>query len=99
MTKIRIVDRDDQIVDCPDDTPILFALLDAGVNITCICGGGCSCGTCNVEVVEGIEHIPAPQDDETRVLSKIKRQGPNVRLACQSLPRDDVAIRIRPEDD
>lgn len=97
MPTIRVVDRDVEVPTQGAD-PILFVLLDNRVTITSICGGNMSCGTCNVEVVEGMENLNPPSDDEARVLERIKRQGPNVRLACQCVPRGDVAIRIVPED-
>jgi len=97
MPVIRIVDKGIE-VDCAPGDPILFALLDRGVNITSVCGGNCSCGTCNIEVLEGMENLPPIAADEARVLSKIKRQGPNIRLSCQSRPSGDVTIRIRPLD-
>lgn len=95
MPIIRVVDYGIE-VDCAPDDPVLFALLDRGVHITSVCGGNCSCGTCNIEVLEGMENLPAIGPDEARVLGKIKRQGPNIRLSCQSRPTGDVTIRIRP---
>ena len=86
------------IVDCPPGEPILFALLDRGVSITSICGGNCSCGTCNVEVLAGMENLPPIHAGEAFILSRIKRKGPNVRLACQSIPTGDVTIRIKPDE-
>jgi ferredoxin len=97
VSKIYVVDKDVTVVCQPGD-PILFALWDAGVTITSICGGNASCGTCNVEILEGMENISPKADAEERVLSRIKRQGPAVRLACQSVPNGDVSIRIVPED-
>lgn len=96
MARILVVDRDVDIPATPGD-PILFCLFDNRVNITSVCGGNCSCGTCNIEVLEGMEHINPKTDCEQFVLSRIKRQGPNVRLACQCIPTGDVAIRIVPE--
>lgn len=92
---IRVEDKGIE-VDCAPGDPILFALLDRGVSITSVCGGNCSCGTCNIEVLEGMENLPAIGPDEARVLAAIKRKGPNVRLSCQSRPTGDVTIRIRP---
>jgi uncharacterized 2Fe-2S/4Fe-4S cluster protein (DUF4445 family) len=60
--------------------------------------GNCSCGACNIEVLEGMENLPPISDDEAKVLSRIKRQGPNVRLACQAIPTGDVTIRIVPQE-
>ena len=97
MPMIHVVDKDVSINATPGE-PILFVLWDNHVNITSICGGNCSCGACNIEVLEGMENLPPKSDEELRVLSRIKRQGPNVRLACQSIPTGDVTIRIVPED-
>jgi ferredoxin len=97
VPKIRVVDKDVE-VECKPGDPILFALWDAGVTITSICGGNCSCGTCNIEVLEGTEHVNERTDCEQRILPRIKRQGPLVRLACQCIPAADVVIRIIPDD-
>lgn len=94
---MRVVDKN-VVVDCPPGEPILFALLDRGVPITSICGGNCSCGTCNIEVLEGMENLPPVHAGEAFILARIKRKGPGVRLACQCLPSGDVAIRIVPEN-
>ncbi|MCA8916276.1 MAG: (2Fe-2S)-binding protein [Planctomycetes bacterium] len=97
MPMIHVVDKDVS-VNAPPGDAILFALWDNHVTITSICGGNCSCGACNIEVLEGMENLPPISDDEAKVLSRIKRQGPNIRLACQSIPTGDVTIRIVPED-
>lgn len=97
MAKIVVVDKGVE-VEAPPGEPILFVMWDNGVSITSICGGNCSCGTCNIEVLEGMENINPRTDCEQHILARIKRQGPNVRLACQSVPSGDVAIRIVPED-
>ena len=97
MPTIRVVDKDVEVPTQGAD-PILFVLWDNQVTITSICGGNCSCGACNIEVLEGMENLPPISDDEAKVLSRIKRQGPNIRLACQSIPTGDVTIRIVPED-
>ena len=97
MPTIRVVDKDVEVPTQGAD-PILFVLWDNQVTITSICGGNCSCGACNIEVLEGMENLNPIGEDEARVLSRIKRQGPNVRLACQCVPNCDVAIRIVPEE-
>jgi ferredoxin len=97
MPMIHVIDKDVSI-NAPAGEPILFVLWDNQVNITSICGGNCSCGACNIEVVEGMENLPAISDDEANVLARIKRKGPNVRLACQSIPTGDVTIRVVPKE-
>lgn len=95
MPEITIADRD-RIIDTPDGEPILITMWRLGITISSICNGNCSCGTCSIEVIEGIENCPAPNEGEAKVLGKIKRQGPNVRLACQLAPTGDVVIKIKP---
>jgi ferredoxin len=96
MPDIHVVDKD-VTVNAPAGERILFALWDNQVSITSICGGNCSCGACNIEVLEGMENLNPKSAEEARVLSRIKRQGPNVRLACQCVPTGEVKIRIVPE--
>jgi ferredoxin len=95
VPRIFVEDKD-RVVFGPPGEPILFTLWNNGVTITSICGGNCSCGTCNIEVLEGMEHLNEPTECERHILSRIKRQGPDVRLACQSVPKGDVTIRIVP---
>lgn len=95
MPTIHVLDRD-RAVDCPPGECVLFALLDAGVNVLHACGGNGYCGTCNVEIVEGLAHLAPPSEAERTVLSKIKRQGEGVRLACQCAPTGDIRLRIAP---
>ena len=97
MPVIRVIDKDVEVPTQGSD-PILFVLWDNRVSITSICGGNMSCGTCNIEIVEGMENLNPVSDDERLVLDRIKRKGPNVRLACQCVPTGDVAIRIVPEE-
>lgn len=57
------------------------------------CGGSARCTTCRIEVVEGIEHCPPP-DERERQVTEINGIGPNVRLACQLRPTGNVTVRV-----
>jgi ferredoxin len=57
------------------------------------CGGYGQCGTCTVEIVEGIEHLSARTDFENK---KLKRKPDNYRLACQTMVNGDVSVKTRP---
>jgi 2Fe-2S ferredoxin len=48
-----------------------------------------SCGTCRVEVVEGVEALSAPDAEELDVL-EIFGDEPGVRLCCQIVLERDV---------
>jgi adenylate cyclase len=55
------------------------------------CGGRARCSTCRVRVTEGLEHCPAPNEDEQNTLARI-HAAPDVRLACQLRPAGDLAV-------
>jgi len=56
-----------------------------------ICGGRARCSTCRVRVLEGLDHLPPPDEREQRVLTRVGAAG-NVRLACQIVPRTDMKV-------
>jgi len=70
---------------------VLEASRAVGVPHASVCGGRGRCSTCRVRVVEGWEHLPAPQPAELGVLERV-RAGERVRLACQLRPVRDLAV-------
>jgi ferredoxin len=58
------------------------------------CNGGGQCGTCFVEVLEGMDNLSPRTIAEQRLL---KRRPENYRLSCQALIYGDVAIRTQPK--
>ncbi len=93
MPVISIVDRK-AVLNLQPGFSLMETMDIGGVNIMHACGGNCICGTCNVEILEGLENIPPAAEAELMVLSKLKRKGPNVRLSCQCFPTGDVTLRI-----
>lgn len=92
---MRLIIRDrNRELDIPAGASLLDVMMDAGVNIMHACGGNCICGTCNVEILAGQENLAPAAEAERIILSKIKRHGANVRLACQSFASGDVTIQI-----
>lgn len=57
------------------------------------CGGYGQCGTCIVEIVEGIENLSERTAFENR---KLKRKPDNYRLACQTLVNGPVSVNTKP---
>jgi ferredoxin len=57
------------------------------------CGGYGQCGTCIVEIVEGMENLSARTDFEQRVL---KRKPDSYRLACQTLVNGPIKVKTKP---
>jgi ferredoxin len=57
------------------------------------CGGYGQCGTCVVEIVEGMENLSPRTDVENR---KLKKKSANCRLACQVLVNGPVSVKTKP---
>lgn len=57
------------------------------------CGGYGQCGTCIVEVVEGIENLSPKTDFELR---KLKKKPENYRLACQTIVNGPIKVKTKP---
>ena len=57
------------------------------------CGGYGQCGTCIVEIVEGMENLSERTDFEKR---KLKRKPASYRLACQTLVNGPVSVKTKP---
>ena len=67
----------------------LYKFIDKLMN----CGGYGQCGTCVVEIVEGMENLSPRTEFEER---KLRRKPANYRLACQTLVKGQVTVRTRP---
>lgn len=57
------------------------------------CGGYGQCGTCVVEIVEGVENLSPKTDFE---LKKLRKKPENYRLACQTLVNGSIMIKTKP---
>jgi adenylate cyclase len=70
---------------------ILEASQSAGIPHAAVCGGRGRCSTCRVRISRGLEGLPPPSAAEQAVLRRVGAP-PNVRLACQTRPRVDLAV-------
>ncbi len=66
-------------------TSLLEASLKARIPHAHVCGGRGRCSTCRVQVIEGIDNVSQPGDEEIDLLKKVN-VGKNVRLACKTIP-------------
>ena len=58
------------------------------------CNGYGQCGTCIVEIVEGLENLSPKTESEER---KLKNKPKNYRLACQtSVNQGNVSVKTKP---
>jgi ferredoxin len=69
-------------VDVPEGGRLLDVCDDAAAPVPFSCRGA-SCGTCRVEVIEGLDRLEPASEDELEVLAMF-RDPPTRRLACQA---------------
>jgi len=58
------------------------------------CGGYGQCGTCIVEVVEGMDNLSPKTQVEERIL---KKKPDSYRLACQTTVNGPVSVKTKPK--
>lgn len=58
------------------------------------CGGYGQCGTCIVEIVEGIDNLPPRTEAEARIL---KKKPDSYRLACQTIVNGPISVQTKPQ--
>ncbi|WP_374950115.1 2Fe-2S iron-sulfur cluster-binding protein [Mucilaginibacter sp.] len=104
MIGINIEDRNGfrQPVEIPEDTrlSLMEYLKEAGYPFTATCGGIALCGDCHVEVLQGSEDLPEPQEDEMAMIESLPETAPASRLACQlriSPVMNGMSFRLMPQ--
>jgi len=80
-----------RVIIAPIGRSILEAMRDVGVPHASVCGGRARCTTCRVRISDGLAALHPPSAMEAQALARIEAP-PNVRLACQTRPRQDVAV-------
>ncbi len=88
---VRLLYPDGRKVEVAPGTSILDASRLNGIPHAAVCGGRGRCSTCRVRINSGQETLPEPSLEEQKVLSRIKA-APNVRLACQTRPCEDLSL-------
>jgi 2Fe-2S ferredoxin len=104
MPLLRVIGRDgvEQQVNAPSGTSLMEPLRDLDDGVTAICGGMCSCATCQVYVDEAwVPRLPPAMSDETDMLRDLTSYRANSRLSCQiqlSDALDGLRVTIAPEE-
>jgi ferredoxin len=99
MANIKFV-RENREAIAADGANLRIKALENGIDIYTTwgkmtnCGGYGQCGTCIVEIVEGMENLSprTPVEDK-----KLKKKPANYRLACQSLVNGPVSVITKPK--
>jgi adenylate cyclase len=89
--RIRVTYSAGPTVASPVGPTLLEVSRAAGVPHASICGGRARCSTCRVRVEETAGELPPPNAAEAATLRQI-HAAPDVRLACQLRPRDDLTV-------
>jgi ferredoxin len=98
MTVIHFVKEDKEVI-AAEGANLRLKALENGIDLYTLkgkmlnCGGYGQCGTCIVEVVEGMENLSPRTDVENR---KLKRKPETYRLACQTLVNGSVSVKTKP---
>jgi ferredoxin len=102
MIKLIVVDRDDseQEIEIPEgiNLNLMEVLKASDYNILATCGGMALCATCHVQILEGLENLSEPQDQELDMLDTLPDAGSDSRLACQLRVNEQlegIKVKIR----
>jgi ferredoxin len=99
MATIKFVNEDREVI-AADGANLRFKAMENGIDIYTLvgkmmnCGGYGQCGTCVVEIVEGIENLSPKTAVEER---KLRKRPDNCRLACQTLVNGPVSVVTKPK--
>ena len=98
MANIKFVKENQEVV-AADGANLRLKALENSIEIYKFvvkmmnCGGYGQCGTCIVEVVEGLENLSPRTETENR---KLNKQPENYRLACQALVNGPISVVTKP---
>jgi adenylate cyclase len=81
----------DRLVKVPRGWSVLEASRAFHIRHASSCGGRARCSTCRIRITAGADSCPPPNAAERATLEHIKAE-PDVRLACQLRPDDDISI-------
>ncbi len=99
MATIKFVDEGKDVI-AADGANLRFKALENGIDLYTFsgklmnCGGYGQCGTCIVDIVEGMENLSPRTDAEEQ---KLRKRPDSYRLACQTLVNGEIAVRTKPQ--
>lgn len=98
MSSIKFLNEDKEVV-CASGANLRFKALENGIDLYTFmgkmmnCGGYGQCGTCVVEIVEGMDSLSPRTEVEDR---KLRKKPDTYRLACQTLVNGSVIVKTKP---
>jgi ferredoxin len=98
MANIKFVKENSEVI-AADGANLREKMLQNGIDLYTFtgklmnCGGYGQCGTCIVEIAEGMENLSGRTEVENR---KLKKKPESYRLACQTLVNGPVSVISKP---
>jgi ferredoxin len=98
MANIKFVKEEKEVI-AADGANLRFKALENNIDIYTLmgkmmnCGGYGQCGTCIVEIVDGMENLSPKTEVELR---KLKRKPESYRLACQAMVNGPISVNTKP---
>lgn len=83
---------DNKTIWASSDSTVLDAMLKAKINHTHVCGGNVRCSTCRVYIMDGLSNC-LPRNEKEKQLAETLGFPQNIRLACQTRIKGNIAIR------
>ncbi len=99
MATIKFINEDQEIV-AADGANLRTKAIENRVDIYTFkgklvnCGGYGQCGTCIVEIADGMENLSPRTEVEKQ---KLKKRPDSYRLACQTLVNGPVTVMTKPQ--
>lgn len=99
MATIKFVKEGQEIV-AADGANLRFKAIENGIDLYTFmgkmtnCGGYGQCGTCVVEIAEGMHNLSPRTAVEER---KLKKRPDTCRLACQAMVNGPVSVITKPD--
>jgi ferredoxin len=96
---IKFVNEKKEVM-AADGANLRFKALENGIDLYTFggkmmnCGGYGQCGTCVVQIVEGMENLSPRTEVEDR---KLRKRGADCRLACQAMVHGAVSVVTKPK--
>jgi adenylate cyclase len=91
VNQIAVHYQSGEVVRVPRGFTVLEASRLGGIPHYSVCGGKGQCSTCRVQVLSSFESLPPPDKLEQATLKRINA-APDVRLACQLRPTQDLTV-------
>ncbi|MGD1944138.1 MAG: 2Fe-2S iron-sulfur cluster-binding protein [Leptolyngbyaceae cyanobacterium] len=99
MAVIKFLEEGKEVI-AADGANLRFKAMENGIDLYTFlgkmtnCGGYGQCGTCVVEIVEGIENVSPRTKVEER---KLRKRPENCRLACQTIVNGPITVQTKPK--